>query len=122
MTRKYLRTTDLAKAGGISVQQVRNYEKWEIMPPVALSSSGYRLYTDQHLKALTTARALIQGYSWQSTRQIMQAIHHGELASALALVDEYHAQLAHRRQQAEQTLAALHLLATSLAEHSHPSN
>src|SRR6266516_4535844 len=50
--RDYLRTIDLARAGGISVQQVRNYEALGLLPPASRSKSGYRLYTQRHLAAL----------------------------------------------------------------------
>jgi DNA-binding transcriptional MerR regulator len=38
------RTRDLALAGGISVQQVRNYEASGLIPQAPRSPSGYRLY------------------------------------------------------------------------------
>jgi hypothetical protein len=47
--RLYLRTRDLALAGGISVQQVRNYEASGLIPKTQRSPSGYRLYTHHHL-------------------------------------------------------------------------
>ena len=50
--RPYLRTRDLALAGHISVQQVRNYEANGLIPLAQRSPSGYRLYTQQHLAAL----------------------------------------------------------------------
>ena len=36
-------TIDLARAAGISVQQVHNYEALGLLPPVSRSKSGYRL-------------------------------------------------------------------------------
>jgi DNA-binding transcriptional MerR regulator len=110
--RSYLRTIDLAQAGGISVQQVRNYEALGLLPAAERSKSGYRLYTQQHLSALKTVRGLVGGYGWQRTPAIMQALHRGALSAALALIDERHAELANKRLQAEQTLAALRALAT----------
>ncbi|HEX6291182.1 MAG TPA: MerR family transcriptional regulator [Herpetosiphonaceae bacterium] len=110
----YLRTKDLAQAVHISVQQVRNYEASGFIPAVERSPSGYRRYTRQHLVALQTARLLIRGYGWSSARQIMQAVHQGRRAHALALIDERHAELADTRLQLEQTLAALRVLAAQL--------
>ena len=110
-----LRTIDLAKAAGISVQQVRNYEASGLIPPVARSPGGYRLYTQQHLVALKTARSLVGGYGWQRTPTIMRALHRSELSTALALIDERHAELASKRLQVEQTLAALRTLAAQPA-------
>ncbi len=106
----HLRTIDLAQTGGISVQQVRNYEALGLLPPAERSKSGYRLYTQQHLAALKTARSLVGGYGWQRTPAIMQALHRGELMAALATIDMRHAELANKRLQVEQTLVALHEL------------
>jgi DNA-binding transcriptional MerR regulator len=114
-----LRTHDLAEAAGISVQQVRNYEVGGFLPAVERSHSGYRRYTRRHLAAVTTARQLIDGYGLQRARQIMQAAHQGRLAEALALIDERHAALHATRQQLDQTLAALSVLATQLPAETH---
>src|SRR5579883_186005 len=96
---RHLRTSDLARAGGISVQQVRNYEASGFIPPAGRSPSGYRLYTQHHLAALQTVRRLVRGYGWQRTRTIMQAVYQGNLSRALAAIDEYHAELARKRLQ-----------------------
>jgi DNA-binding transcriptional MerR regulator len=113
--RIYLRTIDLALAGGISVQQVRNYEALSLLPPVERSKSGYRLYTQHHLAALKTTRSLVGGYGWQRTTLIMQALHRNDLSAALALIDARHAELASKRLQVEQTLEALRVLAAQSA-------
>jgi DNA-binding transcriptional MerR regulator len=121
--RTYLRTIDLAQEEHISVQQVRNYEASGLIPPAERSTSGYRLYTQQHLAALKTARSLVKGYGWQRTPAIMQALHRGELSAALALIDTHHANLAGKRLQVEQTLTALRELAAqsdSLHSTRHP--
>jgi DNA-binding transcriptional MerR regulator len=107
MLRDYLRTSDLAQAGHISVQQVRNYEAWGFIPPAERTAGGYRRYTPTHLAALQTARALAGAYGRQRAQALMQAVHEGRLAAALALIDEHHADLAARRRQVEQTRAAL---------------
>jgi DNA-binding transcriptional MerR regulator len=106
-----LRTHDLALAGGISVQQVRNYEASGLLPRAQRSPTGYRLYTQQHLAALRTVRSLVLGYGWQRTAAIMQALHRGDLPAALAIIDERHGDQDRRRTQVEQTLIALRTLA-----------
>ena len=108
--RNYLRTIDMAKAGQISVQQVRNYEASGLIPLAERSSGSYRLYTQKHLVALKTARSLIGGYGRQRAWEIMQAVHEGKLSVALALIDKSHAELSSKRLQIEQTLAALSTL------------
>src|SRR5215470_4392007 len=110
--RHALRPIDLARAAGISVQQVRNYESLGLLPPASRSESGYRLYTQRHLAALKTARGLVGGYSWQLMSKIMQTLHHDDLGASLAIIDSHHAELALKRQECEQTLTALHALAT----------
>ncbi|QBD76762.1 MerR family transcriptional regulator [Ktedonosporobacter rubrisoli] len=112
MLHNALRTIDLARAAGISVQQVRNYEASGLLPPASRSKSGYRLYTQRHLAALTTARNMLAGYGWQRTPGIMNALHQGDLSAALTTIDQRHAELANKRHECEQTLAALHMLAT----------
>jgi DNA-binding transcriptional MerR regulator len=106
-----LRTRDLALAGSISVQQVRNYEANGLIPKAPRSPSGYRLYTQQHLAALQTVKSLVHGYGWKRTSAIMQALHRGDLSAALTIIDERHADQARKRLQVEQTLVALRTLA-----------
>src|SRR4051794_21583474 len=103
------RTSDLAKAAQISVQQIRNYETSGLIPPVErrANASGYRIYTSKHLAALKTVRSLIPAKGWQQARSIMQCVHNGALPAALALIDQYHAELAARRIQLDHTLDAL---------------
>lgn len=105
------RTSDLAKAAQVGVQQVRNYEADGLIPPAERAANGYRQYTRQHLHALTTAQSLVGAYGHERARTIMQALHAGQLATALALIDEHHAGLASQRQQLARTLAALNTLA-----------
>ena len=111
IARLYLLTHDLALAGDISVQQVRNYEANGLIPKAQRSPSGYRLYTQHHLVALKTVKSMVRGYGWPRTSAIMQALHRGDLSAALATIDERHAELASKRLQVEQTLFALRTLA-----------
>ena len=112
--RPYLRTHDLALAGDISVQQVRNYEANGLIPQAQRSPSDYRLYTQQHLTALKTVKSMVRGYGWPRTSAIMQALHRGDLSAALAIIDERHAEHARKRLQMEQTLSALRLFAAGV--------
>src|SRR5258706_13791383 len=113
--RLYLRTRDLALAGGISVQQVRNYEASGLIPKAQRSSSSYRLYTQQHLAALKTVKSMVRGYGWPRTSAIMQALHRGDLSAALAIIAECHPELASKPLQMEQTFSAPRLLAAGSA-------
>lgn len=106
-----LRTHDLALTAGISAQQVRNYEAHGLIPPAERSPSRYRLYSRLHVAALQTLRSLVPGYGWPRTSAIMRALHRGDLATALTIIDERHAELAGKRRQVEDTLLALRTLA-----------
>jgi DNA-binding transcriptional MerR regulator len=111
-----LRTVDLARAVGISVQMVRNYERAGFLPQAERSPAGYRRYTARHLQALRAARVMIGGFGWQSARQVLRAIHQGDLPAAFALVDACHAGLHQRRREIVATLEALRSAAAALPE------
>lgn len=104
---RHLRPIDLARAGGLSTESVRKYEGWGFLPPAERSPAGYRLYTQRHLQAMETARTVIAGYGWIAGREIMGAVHAGDVAAAVAEVDGRHADLHTRRLQLEETLRAL---------------
>ncbi|MER6626526.1 MerR family DNA-binding transcriptional regulator, partial [Streptomyces sp. NPDC000931] len=57
-----LRPIDLARAAGISTQQVRNHADEGVLPPTGRTASGYRILTDLHRRALLTFRALSAGF------------------------------------------------------------
>jgi len=110
------RAADLARSGGVSVQQVRNYVDQGVLPPVERLPNGYRAFTDEHAAALTAARALAAGHGWQLTRVIMNAVHAGDLATALAAVDAGHAALDRERAEIADVLAAFATLASQEVE------
>ncbi|WP_338120040.1 MerR family transcriptional regulator [Streptomyces sporangiiformans] len=111
-----LRAVDLARAAGISTQQVRNYVETGILPPVERTDSGYRVFTTAHAEALTAARELATGHGWPTTGAIMRAVHDEDLEAALAVLDESHAELHRERTELAAVLAALDtLLAVGVA-------
>ena len=57
-SKRYLRTSDLAKAVGIHPNTVRLYVEWGLLPPVERSPAGYRRFTQQHLDCLQFARLI----------------------------------------------------------------
>jgi DNA-binding transcriptional MerR regulator len=58
MARKYLRTSDIARAVGVHPNTVRLYADWGLIPPVERSPSGYRLFTQRHLDCMRLARMI----------------------------------------------------------------
>ncbi|MEU8555224.1 MerR family transcriptional regulator [Streptomyces anthocyanicus] len=92
-----LRTVDLAHAVGLSTQQVRNYEDAGVLPPAGRTDAGYRVFGERHRDALLTYRALQPGYGAVTATRVMRAVHAGDVAGALALVDAAHAALHEER-------------------------
>jgi DNA-binding transcriptional MerR regulator len=109
-----MRTIDLARAVGLSSQAVRDYETWGVLPPVERQPNGYRLYTDRHLRAMQTVRALLlAGYEKAQVQELMSAAHGGNLDNALSLIDAHHAALDKKRQQAQHVLQSISTLMTA---------
>jgi DNA-binding transcriptional MerR regulator len=62
MSRKrYLYTSEIAKAVGVHPNTVRLYEEWGFLPSIPRSFSGYRLFTEAHLDQMRLARTALQG-------------------------------------------------------------
>jgi DNA-binding transcriptional MerR regulator len=106
-----LRTVDLARAAGISTQQVRNYLDAGVLPPAARTPTGYRTFDLRHRAALLTYRALARGYGPAAAKAIMQAVTDGDVPQALALVDAGHAALHEQRLSLRATGEALEAVA-----------
>ncbi len=105
---EFMRTIDLAREVGLSAQQVRNYEASGLLPLAERDANGFRRYTERHLAALRTVRAMMTaGYDGVGILAIMRAAHEGEIDAALALVDARHASLDRQRRQIELTQAAI---------------
>lgn len=95
--RAILRPVDLARAGEISTQQVRNLLDAGVLPPAPRSAAGYRRLEERHRRALLVYHALAKGYGQPTARAIMRAAHAEDVAAALALVDAAHAALHRER-------------------------
>ncbi|WP_232383450.1 MerR family transcriptional regulator [Actinomadura violacea] len=92
-----MRTVDVARRAGCSVQQVRNLERDGVLPPAERTASGYRLYTETHVQAAVAYRALAAGTGPVEAKRIMRAAHASPGSGLLALLDAAHARLAAER-------------------------
>jgi DNA-binding transcriptional MerR regulator len=88
-----LRTVDVARRAGCSVQQVRDLERDGVLPPVARTGSGYRSWTEAHVQAALAYRAFAAGMGPVEARRLMRAAHDGPATELLALLDAAHARL-----------------------------
>jgi DNA-binding transcriptional MerR regulator len=91
--KEYLRPVDLARAAGLGVTQIRTYEEVGFLPPAERGANGYRRYTLAHVEALRVSRIVIAGYGWLNALDVLRAVHAGDTAKVLALVNARHAAL-----------------------------
>ena len=96
-----LRTVDVARRAGCSVQQVRNLEHEGVLPPATRGGTGYRTYTDVHVQSALAYRALASGVGPTEAKTIMRAGQRPALADCLALIDAAHARLHRERREVE---------------------
>ncbi|MFG1851677.1 MerR family transcriptional regulator [Actinomadura geliboluensis] len=88
-----MRTVDVARRAGYSVQQVRNLERDGVLPPATRTATGYRVYGETHVRSAVAYRALAAGAGPVEAKRIVRAVHRGPAAEALALLDAVHARL-----------------------------
>ena len=106
-----LRPVDLSRASGVSTQQIRNYEAAGVLPPVPRTASGYREFSEAHLQAVLTYRALMKGYGPDTAQAIMLAVHDDDLPLALTRIDEGHTLLHEQRLSLKEASRALESIA-----------
>ncbi|MFF0212418.1 TioE family transcriptional regulator [Streptomyces althioticus] len=110
-----LRPVDLARGHGLSTQAVRNYEEAGILPTTDRTSSGYRVYTPLHERALAAFLALVPGHGHATATAVMQAVNRDAVDEALQLIDESHVRLLHDRRTLRAVEDALHGLTADSA-------
>lgn len=93
-----LRTVDVARQAGCSVQQVRNLEQAGALPAAARTAAGYRRYTRVHAVAAVAYSALSAGVGPVQAKVILRLAHTAPLSDLLGAVDEAHARLHAERQ------------------------
>ncbi|MEV7012527.1 MerR family transcriptional regulator [Streptosporangium sp. NPDC051022] len=106
-----MRTIDVARCAGCSVQQVRNLERDGVLPPAARTATGYRIYGEIHLQSALAYRAFAAGAGPAEARKIVRAAHRFPASQAvLVLLDAAHARLDAERtelRQAEEAARAV---------------
>ncbi|MFC9552431.1 MerR family transcriptional regulator [Rhodococcus sp. NPDC056960] len=96
-----LRTVDVARRTGCSVQHVRDLERDGVLPPATRTAAGYRIYAEVHLLSALAYRELAAGAGPVDAKRIVRSAHTCP-ATAVALLDAAHARL-----HAERTELAL---------------
>jgi len=88
-----LRTSDVARGAGYSVQQIRNLERDGVIPPASRSDTGYRIYGEEHLESARAYQALAAAVGPVEAKAIVRATHAYPASDLLALLDAAHARL-----------------------------
>ncbi|MFJ8141145.1 MerR family transcriptional regulator [Streptomyces sp. NPDC096013] len=105
-----LRTAEVARESGYSVQQVRDLETLGVIPAAARTSSGYRSYTPLHIHALRAYRGLAGAVGPVVARQLLAELRTRTVTEAASAINEVHVRLAREREEAllaEQALRAI---------------
>jgi DNA-binding transcriptional MerR regulator len=112
-----LRTADVARRAGWSVQQVRNLERDGVLPPALRTAAGYRRYDDAHVHFAAAYRSLAAAAGPVEAKRIVRAAHTGPRDDMLIRLDAAHAALdRERRDLALARTAAASITAEPLAE------
>lgn len=110
-----LRTAEVARRAGCSVQQVRNLESIGVLPAATRAPNGYRIYGEVHVKCVRAYRALAVATGPVDAKHLLRALHResvpGEEGSYLALLDAAHAGLHRERTDLELTRKAVAAIA-----------
>ncbi|MUN37357.1 MerR family transcriptional regulator [Actinomadura sp. NEAU-AAG5] len=117
-----MRTADVARRAGYSVQQVRNLERDGVLPPATRTATGYRIYGEVHLHSALAYRALAAGAGPSEAKKIVRAFHERPLSQALALLDAAHARLDVERVELRQAEEAAEAISSEPIEDVHASD
>ncbi|MEU3503588.1 MerR family transcriptional regulator [Streptomyces hundungensis] len=111
-----LRTVEVARESGYSVQQVRDLERLGVIPPAARSGNGYRSYTSAHVHALRAYRGLAGAVGPVAARQMLAELRTETIAEAASAISAVHVRLARERDEALRAQQALRAIQDETTE------
>jgi DNA-binding transcriptional MerR regulator len=117
-----MRTGDVARRAGYSVQQVRNLERDGVLPPATRTAKGYRIHGEIHLQSALAYRALAAGTGPTEAKKIVRAAHGSPLSQLLSLLDAAHARLDAERTELRQAEEAARAISSEPIEEVHASD
>ncbi|MCX4835520.1 MerR family transcriptional regulator [Streptomyces sp. NBC_01016] len=112
-----LRTVDVARESGYSVQQVRDLERLGVIPAATRSSNGYRAYAPVHVRALRAYRGLAGAVGPVAARQLMADLWTRTVTEAAAAINAVHVGLARERDEVLRAQKALWAIESEAAHH-----
>ncbi|MGY1944976.1 MerR family transcriptional regulator [Nocardia asiatica] len=117
-----MRTVDVARRAGYSVQQIRNLERDGVLPPASRTAAGYRGYGEIHVRSALAYRALAAGVGPVEAKRIVRTVHDRSIAEALVLLDAAHARLHRERADLELAKRAAAAISAEPIEDVRPSD
>ena len=115
------KTAEIAAAIGIHPNTVRLYEKLGLIPKPERRSNGYRVFTDFHIEQFRLARLAFRVEVLQNglRKKIVQMVKEsaaGNFDTALALTQEYLAQVRQERVHAEEAIEIVKKILSGAAQ------
>ncbi|MBZ2194930.1 MerR family transcriptional regulator [Ruania sp. N2-46] len=107
-----LRTVEVARRSGYSVQQVRDLERLGVIPTAPRAVNGYRSYAQVHVSALRAYRALAVAAGPVVARRLLRDLRSSTVSDAAATISGLHARLDRERADLLAARAALRAIAT----------
>jgi DNA-binding transcriptional MerR regulator len=101
------RPVDIARQLKLSTTSLRHYEDRGLIPPVARSAAGYRMFTEEHLAYFVCIRDMRAGFSMTQIAKILQAVMANNIAAALWMVNQAQADLNREKRIAEKIVLNL---------------
>ena len=120
--RSGLRTVDVARQAGCSVQQVRDLEREGVLPAAARTAAGHRVLTAVHVHAARAYGALAAAIGPAGAREIVRLAHGGAGPALLALLDGAHARLHTERRDLALAREAARVVAAEPVDDPRPSD
>jgi DNA-binding transcriptional MerR regulator len=117
-----LRTVDVARQAGCSVQQVRDLEREGVLPAAARTAAGHRVLTAVHVHAARAYGALAAAVGPAGAREIVRLAHGGPAPALLALLDGAHARLHTERRDLALAREAARVVAAEPVDDPRPSD
>ncbi|WP_026554663.1 MerR family transcriptional regulator [Arthrobacter sp. 35W] len=111
-----LRTIDVARATGYSVQHIRDLERLGVIPPGLRSATGYRSFAPIHVHAVRAYRGLAGAAGPVAARRLLPQLLAGSVESAAAAICEVYVGLAQERSDVLYAQDALHAIASEATD------
>ncbi|HWO96147.1 MAG TPA: MerR family transcriptional regulator [Bacillus sp. (in: firmicutes)] len=113
---KNIRPVDIARRLHISTSSLRSYEARGIVPPPARSSTGYRIYTEEHIAYFECIVAMSPGFGMDITSAVLKRLQQKELNDALWIINQAEVSNYESKKSVEKVQAYIEKMASEISE------